>query len=68
MSTVRAGSRTGCYRFATLDPGVLFPVETVNILVNGWSVGMKGSPSIPALEVHAVSYAAEGMDPSRTPS
>ena len=67
MSTVRAGSRTGWCSFATLDPGVLCPVATVNILVDGWSVGMNGSPSSPALEVHAVSYAAEGMEPSRIP-
>ena len=28
---------------------------------------MNGSPYILALEVHAVSYAAEGMEPSRNP-
>ena len=67
MSTVRAGSRTGWCSFETLDPGVLFPVATVNIFVYGWSVGMNGSPSSPAWEVHAVSYAAEGMEPSMTP-
>ena len=67
MSTVCAISHTGWWSFATLDPGVLCPVATVNILVDGWSVGMNGSPSSPALEVHAVSYTAEGMDPSRTP-
>ena len=67
MLTVRAGSRTGWCSFATLDPGVLCPVATVNIFVDGWSVGMNGSPSSPAWEVHTVSYAAEGMEPSRTP-
>ena len=67
MSTVRAGSCTGWCSFAPLDHGVLCPVATVNILVDGWSVGMNGSPSSPVLEVHAVSYAAEGMEPSRTP-
>ena len=35
--------------------------------VDGWSVGMNGSPSSPAWELHAVSYAAEGIEPSRTP-
>ena len=67
MSTVRAGSLTGWYSFETLDPGVLFTVATVNILGDGWSVGMNGSLYIPGLEVHAVSYAAEGMEPSRNP-
>ena len=67
MYTVRAGLRTGWCSFATLDPWVFCPVATVNILVDGWSVGVNGSPSSPAMEVHAVSYAAEGMEPSRTP-
>ena len=67
MSTVRAGSRTGWCSFATLDPGVLCPVATVKIFLYGWSVGMNGYPSSPACEVHAVSYAAEEMEPSRTP-
>ena len=67
MSTVRAASRTRWCSFATLDPGVLCPVATVNIFVDGWSVGMNGSLSSTVWEVHAVSYAAEGMEPSRTP-
>ena len=67
MSTVRASSRTGWCSFATLDSGVLCPVATVNMFVEGWSVGMNGLPSSPAWEVHAVSCAAEGIEPSRTP-
>ena len=67
ISTVWAGSRTRWCSFATLDPGVLCTVATVNIFVDGWYVGMNGSPSSPAWEVHAVSYDAEGMEPSRTP-
>ena len=37
-------------------------------LVDGWLVWMKVSPTIPALEVHAVLWAAEGIEISITPS
>ena len=36
--------------------------------MEGVSVWMNRSPTIPALEVHAVLHAAEEMEPSRTPA
>ena len=68
MSTVRAGSRTGWWSFAIVDPGVRWPFSTVKTLVDGWPVWMKEYPTIPTLEVQSVSKAAEGIEPLRTPS
>ena len=49
-----------------MDPGVLWPSATSKALVDGRPVWMKVSPTMPELEVHAFSYAAEGMDPFST--
>ena len=68
MSTVRAGSLTGWCSFASVEPGVLWPSATVKTLVDGRPIWMKGSPTMPALEVNAVSLAAEEMELFRTPS
>ena len=55
MSNVCTGSLTGWWSFASVEPGVLWPSTTVKTLVDGWPVWMKGSPTMPALEVHDVS-------------
>ena len=68
ISTVRAGSRTRWWSFAIVEPGVRWPSAKMKTLVDGWPVRIKGSPNMPALEVHDVSWAAEGIEPSRTPS
>ena len=67
MSTALAGSRTGWCSFATVNPGVLDPVATVNTLVDISLVGMKGLLGIPALDVQVVMHAAEGMEQCRPP-
>ena len=67
MSTVRAGSRTAWCSLATAVAEVACPSARAKTLVERWLVGMKGSPGLPAWEVHAVSHAAEGIDPLSTP-
>ena len=54
ISTVQAGSLTGWWSFATVDPGVLQSSSTEKILMDGWLVCINGSPIITAFEVHAV--------------
>ena len=68
MSTVCAESLTGWWRFASVEPGNLWPSATVKTLVDSRPVWIKGSPTMLALEVHAMPYAADGMDPFSTPS
>ena len=68
VSTVRAGSHTGWCNFANMEPRVLNPGVTVKTLVDVSSVRMNGLPGSPVLEMQAMSYAAEGIDPSRTPA
>ena len=51
----------------TVVAEVACPLARANTLVENWLVGMKGSSSLPTWEVHAVSQAAEGMEPLRTP-
>ena len=67
MSTERAGSRTAWVSFAVVLAGAGRPSARANTLVDGWPVWMNGSQARPAWEVHAVSQAAEGIEPSRTP-
>ena len=55
MYNVCAGSLTGWFSFASVEPGVLWPSATVKNLMDGQPVWMKGSPNMPALEVHALS-------------
>ena len=55
MSNVRAGSLTGWWSFASVEPGFLWPSATVKTLVDGRNVWMRGSCTMPALEVHALS-------------
>ena len=55
MSTVRAGLCTGWCNLAMLDPGVQRPSATENTLVDFWVVCINSSPTMMALEVHAVS-------------
>ena len=64
---VRNGSRNLCSILAILVAGVGCPSTRAKILVDLFSVWMKGYPSMPAWDVHAVSQAAEGIDPSITP-
>ncbi len=66
MSTERAGLQTLWASFAKELAGAGRPLARANTLVEGWPVWMKGSKLRPALKVHAVSQAAEGMDPLRT--
>ena len=65
--TVRAASRRLCLRRATVVAGVGWPSARAKTLLDWSAVGMKGPRNFPAFEVHAVSHAAEGMDPLRTP-
>ena len=58
MSTVHVALRTEWYRFATMDPGVLYPAAPMDTLVNTSFMEMNGETV----------YAAEGMDLSRTPA
>ena len=51
-----------------MEPDVLYPIATVNTLVDTSFLGMDGSPSISVLEVQAGSYTAKGVDPFRTPA
>ena len=67
MSNMRAGSRTLWYSLATFEPAAGCPSASANIVLEGSSVCMNGSPIIPAFDVHAVSHAAEGMVPLSTP-
>ena len=55
MYTVRDGSLTVWWSFASVEPGVLWPSAAVKTLLDGQPVWMKVSPTMPALEVHAVS-------------
>ena len=68
MLTVFAGSRTLCSSLAIVVAGVGWLLARENIFDDLCPVGMKGSPIMPAWEVQAVSHAADGMDPSRTPT
>ena len=63
---VCAGSRTAWYSLATVVAEVACLSARANTLVESWLVGMKGSSGLPAWEVHDVSQAAEGMEPSST--
>ena len=40
---------------------------SANTFVDGVFVCMNGSPGIPACDLHAVSYAADGIEPFSTP-
>ena len=51
-----------------MEPRVLNPIATLMTLVDASSVGINGLPNSPVLEVQAIPYAAEGIDPSRTPA
>ena len=55
MSTVCTVYRTGWWSFSIVDPGVRWPSATVKILVDGWPVCMKVSPTMLTLEMHTVS-------------
>ena len=55
MSTVRAGLRTGWCNFAMFDPGVRRPSATEKTFVNCQVIWINGSPTMPELELHAVS-------------
>ena len=67
MSTVRAGLHIFWWSLATFDPDVRFPSVSVNTFLDGSSVWMNGSPIFPALYVHYVYKAADGMVQSSTP-
>ena len=67
MWKVRAASRRLYLRRATVVAGVGWPSARAKTLVDWSDVGMKGPPNFPAFEVHAVSHAAEGMYPLRSP-
>ena len=54
MYTVRAGSLTGWWSFASVEPGVKWPYSTVKTLLDGQPVLMKVSLTMPELEVHSV--------------
>ena len=68
MSTACAGSCTGWFSFATMEPGALYPIATVNTLVNTLVAGMNEMPNTPVLEVQDVLYPDEGMIQSRAPA
>ena len=55
MSKVHAASRTEWCNFAMFEPGVWRPSATENTLVGCRVVWINGLPTIPSLEVHAVS-------------
>ena len=67
MSTKRAGSRTAWASLAMVLAGAGRPSVRAKTLVEGWPVWIKGSHARPSFDVHAVSQAAEGIEPSRTP-
>ena len=63
--TVRAASRRLCLRRAMVVAGVGWLWARAKTLLDWSAVGMKVPPNFPVFEVHAVSHAAEGMDPLR---
>ena len=67
MSIVRAGLYTLWWRLATFDPAAGCPSSSANTFSGSSSVMMNWSPIFPALDVHAVSQAADGMVPYSTP-
>ena len=68
MSNVRAGSGTLCSSLAIAVAGVGWKSKRVNIFDEFCPVSMNGSPIMPLWEVQAVSHAAEGVEPLRTPT
>ena len=64
---MRDGLRTLWWSLATFDPAVGCPSASVNIFFDGSSIWMNGSTIFPALDVHAVSQAADGVVPYSTP-
>ena len=65
--TVRYSSWTLCSSLAMLVSGVGCPSTSAKIMVELCYVCMKGSTSMLVWDVHAVSQAAEGLDPPSTP-
>ncbi len=66
-STIFAGSRTFKCSFAILDAAVVPPVGRWKILLDFMLVSLKGSFSLPAVEVAPVSLTPDGMLPSSIP-
>ena len=65
--TTTVASRRLCLRRATVVTGVGWPSARSKTLLDWSAVGMNGPLTFPEFEVHAVSHAAEGMDPLRNP-
>ena len=62
--TVRAGSLNLCSSLEMLVAVMRCPFSSAKTLVDLCSIWMKGSPRMPAWDVHTISQAAEGIDPS----
>ena len=67
MLSVGAGSLNLHSSMTMFVAGVGCPSASAKILVDLCLVCKNRSPTIPAWDVHAISHATEGIDPSITP-